>query len=576
MALTILGLSGALGHDPAAAVYVGGKLIAAAEEERFVRAKHARNRLPYESAKFCLEQAGITPADVDIVTIAYAPISIFGKGRWHYAKRHWYAPDHSLDAIFLGNRRFKRFRRKILWCLEQLGFDAGTVRLEPLEHQLAHASSAYYCSGFKEKTAILCIGENGEYATTFFAYGERGKIHIIKEFYAPESLGALHCALSEYLGFDKLDGQLPVMSMAAYGDATRYDFSRLARFENGELIINTDYVNVVGSRRYKEEGKYCAFSSKLVEWLGPRPEETAAEAPYVHYAASMQALVEELTLEMMDYYLGDILRETGKIAFAGSCSLNLKLNQRIIARPEVKELFVQPAFGEAGVSVGAAAYISEQQGVPVEEMENVYLGPKYSNEDVIAACVSHLDRPQWQLIEDAPEYIADILAEGHPVAWFQGRMEFGPRAMGNRSILGCPSVVGIVGRIKSQLKVCVPWRPFNSSMLDTAATQMLETDPPSTFMNFAFDVKDKYKRRLAEIVHEDNAARIQVLKREHNPRYYDLMIHMERLTGNGVLLSTSLNPDGEPMACSPKEALDMFFSSDLQYLVMEDVLVVKA
>ncbi|HIQ53668.1 MAG TPA: carbamoyltransferase, partial [Pseudomonas pachastrellae] len=273
MGLTVLGLSGALSHDPSAALYIDGKLIAAVEEERFVRDKHAKNRMPYESAKFCLEQAGIQPADVDIVCIPFAPISLFGsKARWHYAKRYWYAPDRSLDAILTGNRRFKRYRKKILWCLEQLGFDAKKVRLEPVEHHLAHASSAYHCSGFTEKTAILGIDGKGEYATTFFGWGENGKIHKIKEFYDPDSLGGLYGAITEYLGFEMLDGEFKVMGMAPYGDAAKYDFSRLAKFENGELIINTDYANVIGFRRYKEKGKGYYFSPKLIEWLGPKRE----------------------------------------------------------------------------------------------------------------------------------------------------------------------------------------------------------------------------------------------------------------------------------------------------------------
>jgi len=576
VALIILGLSGALNHDPSAALYIDGKLIAAVEEERFVRDKHAKNRMPYESAKFCLEQAGITPADVDIVTIPFAPISIFGKARWHYAKRYWYAPDRALDAILMGNRRFKRYRKKIIWCLEQLGFDAKKVRLEPVEHHLAHASSAYHCSGFKEKTAIMGIDGKGEYATTFFGYGENGKIHKIKEFYDPDSLGGLYGALTEYLGFEMLDGEFKVMGMAPFGDASKYDFSRLAKFENGELIINTDYANVIGFRRYKEKGKGYYFSPKLIEWLGPRRKGDIADDPYIHYAASIQALFEKLALEMMEYYLGDILRETGKIAFAGGCALNVKLNQRIIARPEVKELFVQPASGDAGTAVGAAAYISEQNGVPVETMEHVYLGPSYSNEDIIAACARHAGNPQWEKLDDVTGEIAKVLHEGNPVAWFQGRMEFGPRALGGRSIIGCPSVKGVADRINAQIKFRERWRPFCPSMLDTVAPKMLGMDHPSPFMTFTFEVNDEWKGRVHEVVHEDGTARAQVLKREYNPRYYDLMKELERITGNGVVLNTSLNRRGEPMVCSPKDALDMFFGSDLEYLIMEDVLVVKA
>ncbi len=579
MALTILGLSGALSHDPSAALYIDGKLIAAAEEERFVRDKHAKNRMPYESARFCLDFAGIKAADVDVVAIPFAPISLFGKARWHYAKRYWYAPDRGLDAILMGNRRFKRYRKRIEWCLLQLGFDLKKVKIEPVEHHLAHASSAYHCSGFREKTAIMGIDGKGEYATTFFGYGENGRIHKIKEFFDPDSLGGLYGAITEYLGFEMLDGEYKVMGMAPYGDPTRYDFSRLAKFEDGELIINTEYANVIGFRRYKEKGKGYYFSPKLIDWLGPMRHGDIADDPYIHYAASMQKLFEDLALQMMEHYLGDILRATGRLAFAGGGALNVKLNQKIIARPEVKQLFVQPASGDSGTAVGAASYVSVQRGVAVEAMEHVYLGPCYINEEVIAACARHPAQPTWELIADGdtavPQRIARILADGQPVAWFQGRMEFGPRALGGRSILGCPSAPGVANRINEQIKFRERWRPFCPSMLDTVAPQMLKTNHPAPFMTFTFEVAEEWKTRVPEVVHEDGTARAQVLKREFNPRYYDLMKELERLTGNGVVLNTSLNRRGEPVICSPRDALNMFFGSDLQYLIMEDVLVVK-
>ncbi|MDR2112161.1 MAG: carbamoyltransferase, partial [Candidatus Accumulibacter sp.] len=237
MALTLLGLSGAVGHDPSAALYIDGRLVAAAEEERFIRDKHAKNRMPYESARFCLEFAGVKPAEVDVVAIPFAPVSLFGPARWHYARRYAYAPDRALDAIFTGNRRYRRYRKRIEWCLIQLGFDLKKVRIEPVEHHLAHAASAYLCSGFTEMTASRGIDGKGEYATTFFGWGENGRIHKIKEFFDPDSLGGLYGALTEYLGFDMLDGEFKVMGMAPYGDPAKYDFSRLAKFENGELVI---------------------------------------------------------------------------------------------------------------------------------------------------------------------------------------------------------------------------------------------------------------------------------------------------------------------------------------------------
>lgn len=575
MSLIVLGLSGALNHDPSAALYIDGKLVAAAEEERFVRDKHAKNRLPYESAKFCLEEAGIKPEDVNVVAIPFAPISITEPHRWHYAKRYWYAPDRALDAIVNGNRRYRRYKKKVTWLLEQLGINPKNVEIESVEHHMAHASSAYHCSGFKEKTAIMGIDGKGEYATTFFGYGENGKIHKIKEFVDPDSLGGLYGAMTEFLGFDMLDGEYKVMGMAPYGDASKYDFSRLAKFENGELIINTEYANVIGLRRHKDKGKGYYFTEKLIEWLGPKREGDIADEPYIHYAASMQALFEKLALQMMDYYLGDILKETGKLAFAGGGALNVKLNQKIVAREELKELFVQPASGDAGTAIGAAAYVSEERGVPVEKLDHVYLGPSYSNEEIIAACAKHPNNPSWEKIDNVPEHIAKVLAAGNPVAWFQGRMEFGPRALGGRSILGCPSVDGVADKINEQIKFRERWRPFCPSMLSRTATEMFKIDHPAPYMTFTFEVNEEWKTRVPEVVHEDGTARAQALQPGVNDPYYKLMEEMEKLTGNAVVMNTSLNRRGEAMICSPADALNMFYGSDLEYLIMEDILVVK-
>lgn len=575
MSLTVLGLSGALNHDPSAALYIDGKLVAAAEEERFVRDKHAKNRMPYEAAKFCIEQAGIKPEDIDVVAIPFAPISITEPHRWHYAKRYWYAPDRALDAIINGNRRYRRYKKKITWLLEQLGINPKKLELESVEHHLAHASSAYHCSGFKEKTAIMGIDGKGEYATTFFGYGENGKIHKIKEFIDPDSLGGLYGAITEFLGFEMLDGEYKVMGMAPYGDPTKYDFSRLAKFENGELVINTDYANVIGLRRHKDKGKGYYFSDKLIDWLGPKREGDIADEPYIHYAASMQDLFEKLALQMMDYYLGDIIKETGKLAFAGGCALNVKFNQKIVAREEIKELFVQPASGDSGTAIGAAAYVSEARGVPVEKLDHVYLGPSYTSEEVVAACAKHEGNPNWQRIDDVPQRIAKILAEGHPVAWFQGRMEFGPRALGGRSILGCPSVDGVADKINEQIKFRERWRPFCPSMLSRVAPEMFKVDHPAPYMTFTFEVNEEWKTRVPEVVHEDGTARAQALQPGVNDPYYQLMEEMEKLTGNAVVMNTSLNRRGEAMVCSPTDALNMFFGSDLEYLIMEDILVVK-
>lgn len=572
--MVVLGLSGALGHDASAAILVDGKIVAAAEEERFIRDKHAKNQFPYEAARFCLSQAGVKPEDVDIVAFPYGEIPLSTNARWHYAKRHWYAPDRALDAIFNGNRRFRRNRDKSLALMADLGLS--NAKFVPVEHHLAHASSAYHLSGFKEKTAIVGIDGKGEYATTFFGYGEHGKIHKIKEFYDPDSLGGMYGAITEYLGFDMLDGEFKVMGMAPYGDPTKYDLSDLAKFENGELIVNTKLVNVVGLRRYKENGKGYYFTPALIERLGPKRQGDEIDDPYIHYAASIQALLEKLALEMIEYYLGDIIRETGKIAMAGGVALNVKLNQRIIAMPDVKELFVQPASGDNGTSLGAATYAAHLAGEKIYPMQHAYLGPSFSNEACIAACEAHPEKPVFTRVENGAEKAAALLAEGNPVAWFQGRMEFGPRALGCRSILGDPSHSGVADRINAQIKYRERWRPFCPSMLDRVAEDLLQTSHPSPYMTFTFDVAEHWKPRVPEVVHEDGTARAQVVTRETNPKYYALIEHLEKLSGHAVVLNTSLNRRGEPMICSPTDALNMFYGCDLEYLMLEDVLVTKS
>ncbi len=263
--MIVLGISGAVNHDASAALYIDGQLVAAAEEERFLRDKHAKGQFPYESTKFCLAYAGIQPNDVDVVAFPYAKIGISSPARWHYAKRHWYAPDRALLALFNGNRRYKRNFKKVMKMLDDLGIDLKQVKFMPVEHHLAHASSAYHLSGFKEKTAILSIDGKGEYASTFFGYGENGKIHKIKEFYDPDSLGGLYGAMTEFLGFEMLDGEFKVMGMAPYGDPKRFDFSRLIKTDGKGFRVNTKLVNCLGLRRYKENGKgYFLVPNSLI------------------------------------------------------------------------------------------------------------------------------------------------------------------------------------------------------------------------------------------------------------------------------------------------------------------------
>lgn len=575
MSQITLGLSGALGYDSAAAIFVDGELVAAVEEERLTRRRHAKECMPSESARYCIRTARIKPRDIDTVAVSYAPVSIFSPARWHYAYRHWYAPDRGLDAIFNGNRRYRRYLAELRVLLEELRIPWQRINFVPVQNQLAHASHAYYMSNFRQRTAIMTIDMKGEYACMFFGYGEKGKIHRIAQFYDPDSLAGMYAAITDYLGFDMLDGDARVMGMATYGDPDKYDLSSLIDCDGRNFRVNTRLIGTVGLRRHKDKYRGHFFSDKLIEMLGPRRAGELIRDPYIHYAASIQRMYEQSAAALTIHHLGDVLKESGKLAFAGSGALNVKLNQRLAELPQVKELFVPPSPGEAGTAIGAAAYAQAKRDIPVRGHKNAYLGPRYSTERCLRACEKHRERPQTELLANAPATAASLLAEGHLVGWFQGRLEFGSRALGNRCILGNPDQGNLVELINRRIKFRENWRSFSPSIIDTLAEEVLQSTHPAPYMSMTFDMSEEWKQRLPSVVYKDGTVRAHVATRRANPRFYALLKEFESRVGFGILLNTSLNRPGEPTICSPEDALDMFFGSDLEYLIMQDILVTK-
>ena len=571
--MIVLGLSGALGHDPSAALVVDGEIVAAAEEERFARDKHAHGRMAVEAGRFCLEQAGLDAGAVQAVAFPYAPVSAFDRGRWHYARRHWYAPDRALDAIFNGNRRFRRNRRRAMAAGEEIGIDWSSTRFVPVTHHLAHAASAYHLAGFDGDAAILSVDGKGEYAATFVGVGEGTCIRTIKEFHDPDSLAGAYGALTQYLGFEMLDGEYRVMGMAPYGDAARVDFRPMLGCRDGKVKVDTRLVNTVGWRRHRHRGKGRYFGKGLVRQLGPVREGDAADEPYIHYAAAMQTAYEEAVLHLIDHYLADTLVRTRRLAFAGGGALNVKLNQRILARADVDELFVQPAAGDSGTSLGAAVFVAAAAGDSVRPMKHAYLGPSFTTDDCLAALAG--TSFTVQRLEDPVRRAAMLIAEGHPVAWFQGRMEFGPRALGARSILASPSTAGIADRINAEVKFRERWRPFCPSMTAAIAPEVLGSAHPAPYMTITFDIAESWRKRIPEVVHADGTARPQVVHPDTNPRYHALLEQLGRISDTPVVLNTSLNLRGEPIVCTPTDAVNLFARSGLQYMVMEDLLVSK-
>ncbi len=572
--MIVLGLGGAVGHDPAAALVVDGQVVAAAEEERFNRNKHSKGLQAELAARYCLEAAGVKPGEVKVVAYPFAPISLFGPHRWYFALRHWYTPDRAFVALFNGNRRYRRNVRHVYAMLNKIGIT--DFQFVPVEHHLAHASSAYHLSGYPD-AAIMSIDGAGEYTTTWFGYGEGGRIHRLKEFYLPDSLGGMYGAVTEFLGFEMLDGEYKVMGMAPYGDASKVTgVSELIRWNERGFRVNTRYVHSLGWRRYRDEhGRGTFFTPKLVELWGPPRKGDEIDEPYIHIAAAIQQELEKIVLALMNHYLGERIAKSKRLCYAGGVALNVKCNQRIIKYlGSDGELWVQPAAGDAGTALGAATYAAHQLGDRIQPMPHAYLGPEYSNDQIEAALNKRGIR--YQKFSSITDVASDLLAKGEVVAWFQGRMEFGPRALGNRSILGHPGIRGTADQINAQIKYRERWRPFCPSVLDVAAEEILQSKHPSPYMTFTFDVAESWKPRIAEIVHVDGTARPNIVTAQSNPRYYELMTKFYKKTGLPVLLNTSLNRRGEPMVCSPDDALNMFYGSDLQNLGIGDFLVRKS
>ena len=575
MPLITLGLTGYVGHDPAAALFVDGELVAAAEEERMIRRKHAKGEMPYHAARFCLQYAQVSPQDVDIVAIANAPISLFGRARWHYAWRHWYAPDRAIDSILNGKRRYRRYLKQVKTLLEQLHIPWNRIRLVPVQHQLAHASSVYHLGGYRERTAVLTIDSRGEYANILLACGERGRIRKIREFYDPDSLSGMYAAMTDYLGFEILDGEFKVMGMAPFGDPHRYDLSFLAEYSGKQFKVDNRLISTVGFRRYKAKSRGHFFSPRLLEKLGPRREGALVDDPYIHYAAAIQKLYEDIAAGLVIQYLYPILKENGNLAFAGTSAMNIKLNQRLQELPSVRKLLVHPAAGDSGTAIGAASYAVAGKGLPIKPLANVFLGPKFTKNQCISACRNHRDRPQWEELSNAPEKAADLLAQGHLVAWFQGRMEFGPRALGNRSILANPGRRDVSEQLNSSIKFRERWRPFSPSLIDSFAPEFLEGDTDHRFMCISQDVKPQWREQFAAVVFKDGTTRPHIVTHDANPRFYQLLKYMEERTGFGIVINAALNRPGEALVCSPEDAVNLFIGSELEYMIMEDILVTK-
>lgn len=569
--MKVLGIGCSSFHDPSAALLIDGRLVAAAEEERFTRNKHAHGENPVHAARFCLEQAGIAPEEVDLVAYPWSA-EIIREKRGEYARRAFSkSPAKALRAFTNLMKLQKRRVGALHATLRELGLAPEKVAQVHVEHHLAHASSAFHFSGFPS-AAILTLDGYGELTSSLLAEGHAdGRITKHAEILKPDSLGLFYSTMTEFLGFQANDGEYKVMGMAPYGDPAKCDLGGMVRLTEDGFRCDDERVWVDRSKRVTRRKHY---SQLLLDQLGPVRRGDALAEPYIHVAAAAQQLLEDIVLGLIDTQLADALdRNGGRLAFAGGVALNVRLNRKLIQHPKIAELWVQPASSDAGLSLGAASYAASAAGETVVPMQGADLGPSFSGAEVRAA-LERLKIPYSEL-RDPPRKAAELLAAGEIVSWFEGRMEFGPRALGQRSILGHPGVKGTADAINARIKFRESWRPFCPSVLAEHASELFDSDHPSPYMTFTFGVRPEWAKKVPEIVHVDGTARPQLIRREHSPRFHELVSHFHALTGIPVVINTSLNRRGEPMVCSPADAIAMLYGSGLEFLIMEDVLVSK-
>jgi carbamoyltransferase len=560
MACNILGIS-AHYHDSACCLLRDGELIAAAEEERFSRVKHDP-RLPWRAFRFCLEQGGITLTDIDCVAYYENPEKKLSRQIWMAL--------HPESSPTLCQRVLSRLPDRVGRVERQIrGMLGYTGRLEIFDHHLSHAASSFFYSGFEE-AAVLTVDGVGEWATTTFGRAEGSAIDLFEEVHFPNSLGLLYSTLTSYLGFEVNDGEYKVMGLAPYGEPHYLDAVRalVTRGKSGQYRLNLEYFDFLRRDRM--------YSDRLIELFGepPRSPESEILAFHQDVARSLQQVLEEILLDAVTYLHGRA--PSRNLCMAGGVALNCVANSRILRDGPFDELFVQPAASDAGGCLGAAAlaHVRLTGERPAQgRLTHMHWGPAAPAEDVaglLAGTSLHALDYRGQL-DGLLAAAVDRLAAGKVVGWFQGRMEFGPRALGARSILADPRDQGMRDRINALVKMRESFRPFAPAVLACAVSDHFTIDHPTPFMLETCPVRSPFD--LPAITHVDRSARLQTVDPESSPRFAALLARFADRTGCPILLNTSFNVRGEPIVCTPEDALLCFARSGIDALVLEDFIV---
>jgi carbamoyltransferase len=572
----ILGLNVYHG-DASAALVVDGELVAAAEEERFTRLKHVAG-FPAHAAAWCLAEGGLSAGDIDHVAVGRDPRANLG-AKVQQTLRRLRNPAYVVQR--LQNMAKVRDVRDDL--ARALGVEPDALRAEfhNVEHHQAHAASAFFVSPFDE-AAVLTLDGFGDFASALLAVGRGNKLEILDRVVFPHSLGLFYTAITQWLGFPKYGDEGKVMGLAPYGDASVYreQMSDLVRL-NGLFELNLDYfthaargVDMTWSAGVPTIGP--VYSKRLEETFGaarePRGELTKH---HEDVAGALQAVLEDAYL----HAVGVAAERTGhtNLCLAGGVALNAVANGRIRPETAFDGLYIQPAAGDNGIAIGAAYHVLHQT-LGAERtfvMEHAYTGPEYSNDECGAAL--RAAGLESRLLEDGElfAFVAQRIADGDVVGWFQGRMEFGPRALGNRSIVADPRRHDMKDVLNARIKHREPFRPFAPSILAERTGEWYEQDYPSPYMILVYKTRLEKRELVPAVNHVDDTGRLQTVERHVNPRYYRLIEEFDRITGVPIVLNTSFN-ENEPIVMTPAEAIDTFTKTKMDTLVLGNHVVRRA
>jgi carbamoyltransferase len=592
--MRILGIS-AFYHDSAAAIVEDGRIVAAAQEERFTRIKHD-SEFPINAIAECLKSADLAIQEVDAVAFYDKPFLKFERLVETYLA---FAPRGFTSfatamPIWIKDKLFQK--KQLMDELKQLGPDVDWYpRLHFSEHHHAHAASAFYPSPF-ERASVLTMDGVGEWATTSVAVGDGTDLKIVREIHFPHSLGLLYSALTYYLGFKVNSGEYKVMGLAPYG-TPRFAQLMLDHLidvkPDGSFRLDLSYFDYCTGLRMTGDKFDALFGAPA------RSPETWLTQWHMDVAASLQAVLEEVVLRLAR----SVVESTGidRLCLAGGVALNCVANGKILRDGKAKELWVQPAAGDAGGAIGAALLVHHQlngggrRRNQIDGMDGSYLGPSFGQQEVerrlAAVGAKYSVLPAHELIDR----IARLLEQGKAVGWFQSRMEFGPRALGNRSILADPRSPTMQKMLNLKVKFRESFRPFAPSVLREDVAEWFDLDADSPYMLVVAPVAASRRRRMTSeeeelfgidklnvtrsdipaVTHVDYSARVQTVHRETNPRFHALISAFKALTGCPVLVNTSFNVRGEPIVCTPEDAFRCFMGTGIEVLAVENCLLLK-